>query len=56
MLVEGALTTYFLNLHTLGYLKPVTVFFVHQIWVNKSLSMMCGGRLFCSAGLQFLYW
>jgi hypothetical protein len=32
---------YFLNLHALGYLKPVTGFFVPDFWVNKSLSMMC---------------
>jgi hypothetical protein len=32
----------FMNLHTLGYPKSVTIYFVaHGIWVKQSLSMMC---------------
>jgi hypothetical protein len=36
---------YFRNLHALGYLKSVTVFWSTDFWVNKSLSMMCLGYL-----------
>jgi hypothetical protein len=51
---------YFRNLHALGYLKSVTVFWSMDFWVNKSLSMMWivkkkNWEFFLGIFLEFFY-